>query len=85
MQVVVTGWGKTSLYDFETNDVLKEARLKSVSSKDCATLLFRPITTHMMCAGDMTGTHDSCSVSLFSDFVFVSLKAYILKIFLLPG
>ncbi|TRY64075.1 hypothetical protein TCAL_03905 [Tigriopus californicus] len=60
-QVVVSGWGKTNVFDELTSDVLREATLTVIDSDQCEALLSQDIKSSMICAGDLTGARDSCS------------------------
>eukprot|EP00095_Tigriopus_kingsejongensis_P008115 maker-scaffold184_size276635-snap-gene-1.34 protein:Tk08115 transcript:maker-scaffold184_size276635-snap-gene-1.34-mRNA-1 annotation:"uncharacterized protein LOC641564 precursor" len=62
-EVIVSGWGKTDALATQTSDILREATLKMVSKSECEELLQQPLTSSMMCAGDLETGKDSCSIN----------------------
>lgn len=57
----VTGWGVT-MSTLQSNRVLRSTDIPIVSRSDCGVAYqsFGPITERMICAGFVTGGHDSC-------------------------
>lgn len=63
---VCSGWGRTDNNGGTTN-TLKAVELEVYSKQQCDAIYIDRLTTHMLCAGDMSGVKDACTVS-FSNF-----------------
>lgn len=62
---VCTGWGRMSA-EGNPATVLQTVDLEVYSDKECKSIYGDRLTEHMICAGDMAGKRDACSVSFLN-------------------